>query len=163
MGGRRRDGDAAALQSGVSRVGHRGSAGALLAHRRRRDPGHARRDGFRHADAEEIAARRLRRHAACRTCAALERARALRELLVRDLPVPARAVRARPTSRDGRAAGAGSTRPTPCTRSSTTALRRWAAERCRSRRPTTGPSTHSSGTMERRAATWAGRSRFTIG
>ena len=91
MGGRRGDGDPAALQSRVSRVGHRGSAGALLAHRRRRDPGHARGDGFRHADAEEIAARRLRRHATYRTRAAFERARALRELLVREVPVPPRA------------------------------------------------------------------------
>ncbi len=160
----RRHGDAAALQSGVSRVGHRGSAGALLAHRRRRDPGHARRDGFRHADAEEIAARRLRRHAAYRTCAALERARALRELLVRDLPVPARAVRPRRSRWAGARAGGRRTRRTRCyTLGTTTRSGDGRPSVCRSQQPATGPSTHSSGTMERRAATWAGRSRFTIG
>ena len=162
MGGPRRHGDAAALQSGVSRVGHRGSAGALLAHRRRRDPGHARRDGFRHADAEEIAARRLRRHAAYRTCAALERARALRELLVRDLPVPARAVRPR-RSRGASARPGAAEHVQRSTRSVRPRSGDGPPSVCRSRRPATGPSTHSSVTMERRAATWAGRSRFTIG
>ena len=78
--------------------------------------------------AEEIAARRLRRHAAC------ERVRRLTD------SCPARTARSRPASsgarrtpapisRGERAAGGGRTRPTRSTRSVPTALRRWAAER----------------------------------
>ncbi len=138
---------------GYSGMGHRRAAPA--AGTVRSVPARpARGARFGRAAAQEIATGGVRTHAPRRPRPAPHRLGALRELLVRPVPVPPRAVpafavRPRRTAVIPRGTASYSVNPK--------ALRRWAAERLTLERAPTAPSTRASATTAPPAPTWAAR------
>ena len=96
---------------GLSRVGDRRAAAAAGAHQPIAPAAATRprrRARVRHAAAEEVAAGRVRRHAARRPRAAADRSRPVRELLVPDVSVSPEPVSSSAAGGQSRARGAGS-------------------------------------------------------